>query len=252
VGDEVMRMIDETTGESGHISLTPPERTRCGAPEEGLVERARQGDHQAFAALFEAYNARICTYLARFVGDDELGRDLAQDTFIAAWRALPQILGELRFGPWLYRIATNTARSSLRRARLLSWLPFGLENVHALRIPSAGPEPGARLAEAERIRLALATLAPQARICLQCRWRAASHSARSRRRWASLRRASAPTSAADASSSAARTAPWKTRRTETLRRPATPEGENTHEHQHITNDQAPLRRVGELPRRRSR
>jgi Sigma-70 region 2 len=139
VGDEVMRMIDETTGESGHISLTPPERTRCGAPEEGLVERARQGDHQAFAALFEAYNARICTYLARFVGDDELGRDLAQDTFIAAWRALPQILGEL---------------------------PFGLENVHALRIPSAGPEPGARLAEAERIRLALATLAPQARICL--------------------------------------------------------------------------------------
>jgi RNA polymerase sigma factor (sigma-70 family) len=161
-----MRMIDETTGESEDISLTPPERTRCDAPEEGLVERARQGDHQAFAALFEAYNARICTYLARFVGDDELGRDLAQDTFIAAWGALPQILGELRFGPWLYRIATNTARSSLRRARLLAWLPFGLENVHALRIPSAGPEPGARLAEAERIRLALATLAPQARICL--------------------------------------------------------------------------------------
>jgi RNA polymerase sigma-70 factor, ECF subfamily len=141
------RMIDET-------------------PEETLVERARQGDHQAFAALFEAYNARICTYLARLVGNDELGRDLAQDTFIAAWRTLPQILGELRFGPWLYRIATNTARSHLRRARLLSWLPFGLDNIHAQRAPSGELEPGTRLAEVERIKLALATLAPQCRVCL--------------------------------------------------------------------------------------
>jgi RNA polymerase sigma-70 factor (ECF subfamily) len=160
------RMIDETTDEGENTSLEPPERLRYETPEETLVERARQGDHQAFAALFEAYNARICTYLARLVGDDELGRDLAQDTFIAAWRALPQILGELRFGPWLYRIATNTARSHLRRARLLSWLPFGLENIHAQRAPSAEPELGARLAEAERIKLALAMLAPQCRICL--------------------------------------------------------------------------------------
>jgi RNA polymerase sigma-70 factor (ECF subfamily) len=160
------RMIDETTDEGEDISLAPVEPVRCETPEEALVERARQGDHQAFASLFEAYNARICTYLARLAGDDELGRDLAQDAFIAAWRALPQILGELRFGPWLYRIATNTARSHLRHAHLLSWLPFGLENIHARRAPSSEPEPGARLAEVERIRLALAALTPQCRICL--------------------------------------------------------------------------------------
>jgi RNA polymerase sigma-70 factor (ECF subfamily) len=82
------------------------------------------------------------------------------------WRALPQMLGELRFGPWLYRIATNAARSHLRRAHLLPWLPFGLENAIAQRAPSAEPEPGMRLAEAERIKLALAALAPQCRICL--------------------------------------------------------------------------------------
>jgi RNA polymerase sigma-70 factor (ECF subfamily) len=160
------RMSDETTDEGENTSLASPEPEPCETPEETLVEWARRGDHQAFASLFETYNARICTYLARLVGNDELGRDLAQDTFIAAWRALPQILGELRFGPWLYRIATNTARSSLRRARLLSWLPFGLENVIAQQAPSAEPEPGARLAEAERIKLALATLTPQCRICL--------------------------------------------------------------------------------------
>jgi len=159
-------MIDETTGESEDVSLESPAQKRCDTPEELLVERARQGDHEAFASLFEAYNARICNYLARLVGDEELGRDLAQDTLIAAWRSLPQTLDELRFGPWLYRIATNTARSHLRHARLLSWLPFGLEHVHAQRTPATEPEPGARLAEAERIQLALAMLAPQCRICL--------------------------------------------------------------------------------------
>jgi RNA polymerase sigma-70 factor (ECF subfamily) len=159
-------MIDETTGESEDISLEAPEGIRCETPEEALVERARQGDHQAFSSLFEAYNARICTYLARLVGDDDLGRDLAQDAFLAAWRALPRVIGELRFRPWLYRIATNTARSHLRRARLLSWLPFGLENAVAQQAPSAEPEPGVRLAEAERIKMALATLSPQCRVCL--------------------------------------------------------------------------------------
>jgi DNA-directed RNA polymerase specialized sigma24 family protein len=58
---------------------------------------------------------RICAYLARLVGVGELGRDLAQDTFIAAWRGLPQVSGELRFGPWLYRIATNTAGTTANR-----------------------------------------------------------------------------------------------------------------------------------------
>jgi RNA polymerase sigma-70 factor (ECF subfamily) len=159
-------MIDETTGESEDTSLEASEEIRCETPEEALVERARQGDHEAFASLFEGYNARICTYLARLVGDDDLGRDLAQDAFIAAWRALPRVVGELCFAPWLYRIATNAARSHLRRTRLLSWVPFGLENVVAQQAPSAEPEPGVRLAEAERIKMALATLSPQCRVCL--------------------------------------------------------------------------------------
>jgi RNA polymerase sigma factor (sigma-70 family) len=157
---------DETTDDSADTSLALSKGMRCDTREESLVELARHGDDDAFAALFEAYNVRICAYLARLVGNDELGRDLAQDTFIAAWRMLPQTLAELRFGPWLYRIATNAARSHLRRARLLPYLPFGLENIHAQHASSAEPEPGARLAEAERIKLALSTVPPQARICL--------------------------------------------------------------------------------------
>jgi RNA polymerase sigma-70 factor (ECF subfamily) len=131
-----------------------------------LVGRARVGDRAAFTALFERYNAPICRYLARLVGDDELGCDLAQDTFLAAWRALPDAEVESYFAPWLYRIATNLARSHLRRSRLIRWLPWGEQGGrHPLAHPSiAGPEEQA--GEAERIRLALAEVSPKNRSCL--------------------------------------------------------------------------------------
>ena len=132
----------------------------------GMVEHARCGDRAAFTTLFERYNARICRYLARLVGNDDLGCDLAQDTFLAAWRSLPGIQDDARFGPWLYRIATNLARSHLRRARLIRWLPWGDAGGHAgIGHPSmAGPEEHA--GEAEYVALALARLSPQCRTCL--------------------------------------------------------------------------------------
>lgn len=131
---------------------------------ESLVALARGGDRAAFAELFHRYNTRICTYLTRLVGNGELGRDLTQDTFLAAWRALPGMPANLRFEPWLYRIATNTARSHLRRARLISWLPWVTEEGGHPPGTQAGPEE--RVGEAERMTLALARLAPRCRACL--------------------------------------------------------------------------------------
>ena len=88
-------------------------------PTQGeLVERAQQGEHAAFAALFERYNAPICRYLTRLVGSAELGHDLAQDTFFHAWRSLPRLRKGERFGPWLYQIATNLARPDTVRGML--------------------------------------------------------------------------------------------------------------------------------------
>jgi len=52
----------------------------------GLVERARSGEGAAFAAPFEHYNVRIFRYLERLIGNSEIGRDLTQDTFVAAWK----------------------------------------------------------------------------------------------------------------------------------------------------------------------
>jgi RNA polymerase sigma-70 factor (ECF subfamily) len=131
-----------------------------------LVARARAGDRSAFAMLFLQFNGRICTYLARLVGNNDIGRDLAQDTFVAVWRALPEVRDATRFVPWLYRIATNMARSHLRHARIVHWLPWSTSSPSD-RLPvmtMSGPELHA--GESELVILALSQLAPQHRTCL--------------------------------------------------------------------------------------
>jgi RNA polymerase sigma-70 factor (ECF subfamily) len=147
----------------------PPEKSAgdlSRAELAALVARARGGDRSAFATLFLQFNARICSYLARLVGDNDLGRDLAQDTFVAVWRALPEMRDTTRFVPWLYRIATNTARSHLRHARIVHWLPWSTSSPGA-KLPvltMSGPEQHA--GESELVILALSQLAPQHRTCL--------------------------------------------------------------------------------------
>lgn len=89
-----------------------------------LVERARRGDDQAFAVLFEQFHAPILNYLHRMVSDRALAEDLTQDTFIKAYNALPRTNDDLAFKSWLYRIATNTAISHMRRGKIIRWLPF--------------------------------------------------------------------------------------------------------------------------------
>jgi RNA polymerase sigma-70 factor (ECF subfamily) len=148
------------------LSSIPPPLPAPDASVTAMVERARAGDRAAFTALFHQYNAPICRYLAHVVGNDDVGRDLAQETFFAAWRALPDLRDASRFGPWLYRIATNLARSYLRQARLARWLPWAEpgEPLEASYPTAAGPE--AQVSEAQQIALALAQLTPKYRICL--------------------------------------------------------------------------------------
>ncbi len=78
-----------------------------------LVDRARQGDTRAFEMLVVKYQRRIERLIARMVRDVDLVPDIAQETFIRAYRALPQFRGESAFYTWLYRIAVNTAKKAL-------------------------------------------------------------------------------------------------------------------------------------------
>jgi RNA polymerase sigma-70 factor (ECF subfamily) len=78
-----------------------------------LIERVKRGDQKAFDLLVIKYQRKIERLIARMVRDTDLIQDIAQETFIRAYRALPQFRGESAFYTWLYRIAVNTAKKSL-------------------------------------------------------------------------------------------------------------------------------------------
>jgi RNA polymerase sigma-70 factor (ECF subfamily) len=78
-----------------------------------LVERAKRGEQAAFEMLVVKYQRRIERLISRMVRDADLVADIAQESFIRAWRALPQFRGESAFYTWLYRIAVNTAKKAL-------------------------------------------------------------------------------------------------------------------------------------------
>ncbi len=78
-----------------------------------LVQRVQRGDVRAFDLLVIKYQRRVERLIGRFVRDTDLVQDLAQETFIRAYRALPQFRGESAFYTWLYRIAVNTAKKQL-------------------------------------------------------------------------------------------------------------------------------------------
>ena len=78
-----------------------------------LVQRAVAGDQRAFELLVVKYQRRIQRLIARMVRDVDLVEDIAQETFIRAYRALHQFRGDAQFYTWLYRIAVNTAKKTL-------------------------------------------------------------------------------------------------------------------------------------------
>jgi len=78
-----------------------------------LVERTVAGDQKAYGLLVLKYQRRIERLIGRMVRDTDLVEDIAQETFIRAYRALAQFRGEAQFYTWLYRIAVNTAKKAL-------------------------------------------------------------------------------------------------------------------------------------------
>ncbi len=78
-----------------------------------LVERTVAGDQKAYELLVIKYQRRIQRLIGRMVRDVDLVEDIAQETFIRAYRALHQFRGDAQFYTWLYRIAVNTAKKFL-------------------------------------------------------------------------------------------------------------------------------------------
>ncbi len=131
-----------------------------GRADGELAEEARAGDHTAFAALVTRYQQAIGGYLFRLTGDREVAFDLAQETFVRAYRALGHTRPGLQFKPWLYRIATNLAYDHLRRRRRIAWV-----SLHGIdRVVHADP-PGS-VEERDLVQQTLAHLRPDERAVL--------------------------------------------------------------------------------------
>lgn len=78
-----------------------------------LVERVKNGDVKAFEMLVVKYQRRVERLVARMVRDVDLVQDIVQESFIRAYRAMPNFRGESAFYTWLYRIAVNAAKKAL-------------------------------------------------------------------------------------------------------------------------------------------
>lgn len=81
--------------------------------DQELVRRVQQGDKSAFDLLVLKYQHKIVHLVNRYVKDPSEAQDVAQDTFIKAYRALGDFRGDSAFYTWLYRIAINTAKNYL-------------------------------------------------------------------------------------------------------------------------------------------
>src|SRR5215213_1719336 len=87
------------------------------ATDEELVARSRDGDVDSFNQLVLRWERPIYALAYRVIGRDEDARDVAQETFLRAFRALPGFKGQAKFSSWLYRIALNLCRDWIRRKK---------------------------------------------------------------------------------------------------------------------------------------
>lgn len=86
--------------------------------DEALVQLALDGDEPAFEILVQRYQRRLTAFLSQIVGNFEIARELTQEAFIRAWKALDRFDPKYRFSTWLFRIAHNLGIDHLRRRRL--------------------------------------------------------------------------------------------------------------------------------------
>lgn len=88
--------------------LKPQQRSNV---DYELIQQVREGDKQAFDVLVQKYQFKILKLVNRYVNDPSEAMDVAQESFMKAYRALDKFRGESAFYTWLYRIAINTAKN---------------------------------------------------------------------------------------------------------------------------------------------
>ncbi len=145
--------------------------------EAELVQRARQGDEEAFAALVEQNQGRIYNLALRMTGNPDDAAELAQEALINAWRGLKNFQGGSSFATWVYRLTSNACIDFLRREKRRAGLSMTVslddeEEERQVELPDLrySPEVEAERQELRRaIREGLSTLSEEHRKILVLR-----------------------------------------------------------------------------------
>ena len=113
-----------------------------------LVARACRGDQEAFRLIFERYSRPLISFVYDQVGNRELAEELTQETFVRAYRSLRTLREETKLSTWLFGIAKNVARESLR-ARRRTNQHVDLDDKLVLNLSDRGPVPVKQLLNKE-------------------------------------------------------------------------------------------------------
>ncbi|RPI29167.1 MAG: hypothetical protein EHM52_04700, partial [Actinomycetota bacterium] len=126
-------MVGSGVGAAAVVKLTG-EHGPADDPSPRVVRAARQGDHRAFTTPVDLYDDRLRALAFHLLGSREAMDEALQDTYLNAYRGLPQFRGEAGVATWLYRIAYTTCLQRLRRHERLE--PTDDERLEALVPPA--------------------------------------------------------------------------------------------------------------------
>ena len=130
---------------SSEAELESDDSAMSQATDARLVEQSRRGDTDAFGQLVKRYERRVLKVIRRFMPDQDMAMDLAQESFLKAFDRLEQFDPSRRFSPWLFRIAVNSTFDHLRKIkRKGKWALFSEAGEDRVPDPPA-PDPRGEL-----------------------------------------------------------------------------------------------------------
>lgn len=126
-------------------NLSPQRRTKI--PDEELMFRLARGNSYALEVLVKRYKLKIINFVYRMVGDLDQAEDIAQEVFIRVYQHRERYQPIAKFSTWLYTIASNLAKSELRRRSIFN--PISLTRLKGERLSSIKRSPDKALLEKE-------------------------------------------------------------------------------------------------------
>jgi RNA polymerase sigma-70 factor (ECF subfamily) len=135
---EVLSLLGQPSGRAGALMNS----------SEELIARARRGDHEAFRLIFDRYARPIISFVYDMVGRRELAEELTQETFVRAYKNIKGLRDETKLSTWLFGIAKNVARESLR-SRIKDDRKVGIDDDRIMELADGGVTPDDQLLNKE-------------------------------------------------------------------------------------------------------